>query len=98
MLADHLAGVPGRKNLIWLSNRFVIGPAALRRFSEANVAIYPVDLDGVCGGPDDPLTRCPTRPKELMNSIASQTGGLAFYSRNDLEIAMHEAINDGRVS
>ena len=98
LLADHLAGLPGRKNLIWLSTRFVIGPAAIREFGEANVAIYPVDLDGVCGGPQDPLVPCPTRPKELMDSVATQTGGLAFYSRNDLDVAMREAIHDGRVS
>jgi VWFA-related protein len=98
LLADHLAGVPGRKNLIWLSTRFVIGPAAIRKFGEANVAIYPVDLDGVCGGPQDALVPCPTRPKELMDSIATQTGGLAFYSRNDLDTAMRKAMHDGRVS
>jgi len=96
-LADHLAGIPGRKNLIWLSTRFVMGPA-LRKFSDANVAIYPIDLDGVCGGPDDPSVPCPTRPKELMDNIAAQTGGRAFYSRNDLDIAMREAMDDGRIS
>lgn len=100
-VADHLAGIPGRKNLIWLSTRFVIGPATLRNFSEANVAIYPVDLDGVCYPPRDGVGGIPCpwpRPKELMNSIAAQTGGLAFYARNDLDIAMREAMDDGRVS
>jgi len=33
-----------------------------------------------------------------MDSIATQTGGLAFYSRNDLDTAMRKAMHDGRVS
>jgi VWFA-related protein len=98
LLADHLAGVPGRKNLIWLSTRFVIGASAIRKFGEANVAVYPVDVDGVCGGPDDSLVPCPVMPKEWMDRIAAQTGGLAFYGRNDLDTAMRTAMHDGRVS
>lgn len=33
-----------------------------------------------------------------MNAIAGATGGLAFYKRNDLNIAIREAIEDGSVS
>src|SRR5678815_3732603 len=32
------------------------------------------------------------------DNIAAQTGGRAFYSRNDLDIAMREAMDDGRIS
>ncbi len=96
LIADHLAGIPGRKNLIWLSIRFVISPRSLQRFSDGGVSIYPVDIDGVCGPPAVPCTW--PRPKELMNAIAAQTGGVAYYNRNDLDIAMREAMDDGRVS
>ncbi len=41
-LADHLAGIPGRKNLIWLANRFLIGPRALQNLNRADV----LDLSG----------------------------------------------------
>jgi hypothetical protein len=33
-----------------------------------------------------------------MNAMASFTGGLAYYLRNDLDVAMQEALDDGRVS
>ena len=49
-LADHRRRHPWTEepDLAFYSLRD--GPR-LRKFSEANVAIYPVDLDGVCGGP-----------------------------------------------
>jgi VWFA-related protein len=99
LIADHLAGVPGRKNLIWLSNRFVMSPLALAKFNSAGVAIYPVDLDGVCVCPaGSPCNTCPTRPTSLMDGIATQTGGVAYYARNDLDVAIRQAMDDGRVS
>lgn len=90
-VADHLAGIPGRKNLIWLSNRFFMSPAALQKFNRANTAIYPVDMDGVC-------RVCSPRPIAAMNAIATATGGLAYYNRNDIDAAIREAIDDGRVT
>ncbi len=46
-IADHLAGIPGRKNLIWMANQFPITPAELQRLTNAGVAIYPVNEAGV---------------------------------------------------
>lgn len=90
-IADHLAGIPGRKNLLWLSNRFAITGRAIQKFNRSNVSLYPVDMDGVCH-------LCPPRPIAAMNAIAEATGGLAFYRRNDINVAMREAIEDGMVS
>jgi hypothetical protein len=56
-VADHLAGIPGRKNVVWLSNGFplVVGPRnyyqeevdAMRVVNQANVAIYSVETQGL---------------------------------------------------
>jgi hypothetical protein len=90
MLADHLSGIPGRKNLIWLTDKFAIGMQAIMKLNAAGVSIYPVDVDGVC-------TRC-ARSMGDPGTIAALTGGVAYTRRNDLEIAIREAMDDGRVS
>ena len=46
-IADHLAGIPGRKQLIWMANQFPITPSELQRLTNAGVAIYPVNEAGV---------------------------------------------------
>ena len=60
-LADHLAGISGRKNLVWVSEVFTI-PTGLDRLevlekmyrankalSHAQVSVYPVDARGLVG-------------------------------------------------
>ncbi len=88
-LSAYLAGIPGRKNLIWLANRFAADPRRLARLARANVAIYPVDPAGV---------KSPWERHRQMDGIAQMSGGLAFYGRNDLHVAIREALDDGRVS
>ncbi len=90
-VADHVAGIPGRKKLIWLANKFPVSPRALQDLNRAGVSIYPVDIDGVC-------RTCPERPQAQMDSIAAMTGGVAYYGRNDISVAMLEAMDDGNVS
>jgi VWFA-related protein len=60
-IANHLAGVPGRKSLVWVSGAFpIIIPnghgsevmdrqvsRAARAINEANIAVYPVDIRGL---------------------------------------------------
>jgi hypothetical protein len=63
-IAAHLAKVPGRKNLIWISGSFPMFmnnrtvqmdftadiARALQPLSDANVAVYPVDARGLISG------------------------------------------------
>lgn len=62
-IANHLAGIPGRKNLVWVSAAFPFvipsdhGPQvmnkevnrATRAINSADVAVYPVDIRGLIG-------------------------------------------------
>jgi hypothetical protein len=36
-----------RKNLIWVSGKFVVGQRAIQKLNGAGVSIYPVDVAGV---------------------------------------------------
>ena len=54
-IANHLAGFPGRKNLIWLSGGFppALGAIkALSPYNDVDIAIYPVDARGLMGMTD----------------------------------------------
>jgi VWFA-related protein len=47
-IASHVAGIPGRKNLIWLTANLPFPvDAAARTLSRANVAAYPMDARGL---------------------------------------------------
>jgi VWFA-related protein len=62
-IARHLAGIPGRKNLIWVSSAFPLSfddgfgtrsmyrevSIATRAIADADVSIYPVDARGLMG-------------------------------------------------
>jgi VWFA-related protein len=56
-LAKGLAGIPGRKTLVWLTGGFVVKPellsevtATVNVFNHSNVAIYPIDVRGLVAG------------------------------------------------
>ncbi len=93
-MAEHLAGIPGRKNLIWLSTNFRISPANLRRLIDAEVAAYPVDTVGstIALATEKRAHAAP------LQALAAQTGGVAFVDRDDLDSVVREALDDGRLS
>jgi VWFA-related protein len=56
-IADHVANIPGRKNLLWLTANLPFSGAAIARIlARANIAAYPVDARGLL-----PLTPANTR-------------------------------------
>ncbi len=94
LIADHLAGIPGRKNLIWIAQKFPLSPAALQRLVNAGVVIYPVDAIGsaVALASEKEAHAAPIR------ALARMTGGIAYVDRDDVEVAIRESLEDGRIS
>jgi VWFA-related protein len=135
-IANHLAKLPGRKNLIWISGSFPIYPGfkvvtgpfetsrqksftaevarTARLFSDANMAIYPVDVRGVFSpnhygadggraGGRPSLLGIPATPfhadnRDAMKMLADGTGGVMFKDTNDLTKALRQAIDDAQVT
>lgn len=47
-IADHVANIPGRKNLVWLTADLPFSGAAMAHvLSPANIAVYPIDARGL---------------------------------------------------
>jgi VWFA-related protein len=97
-LADHVKGVPGRKNLIWLSRAFppitaaqflsVPMNEAITALNNANVSLYPVDPGGVFGN---------LSPEAItMKDMAAATGGKAYYVSKALDRIVRLALDDTR--
>jgi len=95
-IANHTAGILGRKNLVWLTASLpATGPAIARLLSRANIAIYPVDARGLVASFNPHF-----RPigLETMQELADETGGRAFYNNNDISGAIRKAVDDSDVS
>jgi VWFA-related protein len=94
MIADYLAGIPGRKNLIWIAQKFPLSPAALQRLMNAGVAIYPIDAIGSTIA----LESEKVAHAGPIRALARVTGGVAYVDRDDLDVAIRESLEDGRIS
>ncbi len=124
-LAEYLNGIPGKKNLLWLSSVFPIPVGATMTGHNSNtgvgggfssstmqindlgyllsqgiketyaalassqVALYPVDLNGVQGG-GDVVTNY-----QHEDDIAEATGGHAYYANNRVAELLDKAVDNG---
>ncbi len=91
-IAGHVAAIPGRKNLIWVAYTFPVSPPVIQKLKTADVAVYPVDAHGSVIG----LKTEKEFPDLPLRALAAATGGVAYFDRDDLDVAIREAIDDGR--
>jgi VWFA-related protein len=91
-IAGHVADIPGRKNLIWIAYRFPVSPRVMQKLKSSDVAVYPVDAHGSVIGlkTEKEFAGLP------LKALAAATGGVAYFDRDDLDVAIREAIDDGR--
>jgi hypothetical protein len=92
-LAAHVAGIPGRKNLLWLTaNLPFAGHVIARILSRANIAAYPVDARGLL----------PRAPQENLEGVVDEDayalgsfGGPPAMSAQPIGIGtMHDMADD----
>lgn len=93
-LADVLAEIPGRKNLIWIAANFPLLKPTIRKLIDADVVIYPVDTLGT----QIALQVFKDERAAQLRGYATATGGQYYTDRDDLDVAIEEAMNDGRTS
>jgi VWFA-related protein len=90
----HLAGVPGRKNLVWLmEDPHLVPGAAIAMAQQANITIYPVLVRLVPGG-FGPDASCVGSSIPAIKALAAVTGGRAFYDVADLTFAVRATEED----
>jgi VWFA-related protein len=106
-IATDVAGIKGRKNLIWFMTGIpsITDPAWRQRcltdcFPELKKAYGLLAAAQVAVFPIDPrglIAPPKTYPQELlsMESVAEATGGAAFYSNNDLKAGITKAVETG---
>ncbi len=108
-LAKALAGLPGRKNLIWLSDGFPISLFPNAPVAGAETSFE--DFSAVAEKIADDLMNAQvalypidaagvslndTFPNRVaMLSMSERTGGKTFYNRNDLDMGIRTSIDDG---
>jgi VWFA-related protein len=109
-IARHLAPVPGRKSLIWVTGSFPLllktahetrdfsqdMKEAARALNDANVALYAVDARGLVGG-FGKAWGLTIYGLDTMNTLAGLTGGRAFYADNGLDSLIEEAVEDSQL-
>ena len=96
-IAEHLAHVPGRKTVLWVSAGIpmtiegsyyaVFLEPAFGKLNRSDTAIYAIDAVGLDLHPSDSLFE-----------FAHRTGGETFYLSNDLTESMRTALEDMDVS
>jgi len=111
-IAAHLASVPGRKTLIWVSAGFPLkvlwsvadGAVPNERDYNAEIGrtIQKLNDADVAVYPIDArgLTASASAYDTIwtMKEFALRTGGLAWYNHNDLDVGMRNALDDIRFS
>jgi VWFA-related protein len=93
-MADHLAAIPGRKNLIWLADGFPLSAPGLRKLIDAGVAVYP----GAAKGSTIAVASEKRADAVPLLALAAMTGGIANIDNDATDLFIRKALNDGRIS
>lgn len=87
-IIQHLSGLPGRKNLVWLKELPIVPPQVMAMAVQANVSVYPVLIRTVEYANDI------FGLQHAARDLAKATGGEGFSDAGDLTLALHTAEED----
>src|SRR5262249_22411537 len=103
-LATHLGGIKqGRKTVVFVSEGFTEPVDELRDVyqaaNRANVAIYPVDPQGMTTGPRRTTTTAQMMnfsvgDRDMLEALAQETGGRSIVERNDIRGELQRIVRD----
>jgi len=107
-IVQHLSGMPGRRNLIWMKENPVVPSAVMGMLVQANIALYPVLIRTVIYDAGADLLANNTRQYRSMpdfmatqnagRALAAVTGGAGFDDAGDLQIAVKTAEEDSQTA
>jgi hypothetical protein len=92
-IVQHLSGMPGRRNFVWLMDRPSVPPAVLGMLLQADLHLYPVLVRTVQF--TDPYFLFKQRDGR---DLAALTGGASFDDALDLQLALKTAEEDSQSS
>jgi VWFA-related protein len=90
-IVEHLGGMPGRRNLIWVKEDPVVPPPVMGMLLETNIALYPVLIRSVLYGAPDLMAI-----QHAVRALAAPTGGTGFDDAGDVRVALQTAEEDSR--
>jgi hypothetical protein len=102
-LATHLGAIKqGRKTVLFVSEGFVEPVLDLQDVYQAanrsNVAVYPIDLRGMTGSDRGTtaaeMMNFTVGDRDMLRTLAQETGGRAVVYRNDLQTEIHRIVRD----
>jgi len=109
-IAEHLAHVPGRKSLIWVSAGFPMvidggvvpgaKPGEIVYNHELDRMLSKINASNIAIYSVDPRGLCTTCPRGFdatLQELSLRTGGTAFYARNDIDEGIKLAFEDTRL-
>ena len=109
-IVEHLSGMPGRRNLIWVKEYPIVPPAVMGILLQANIALYPVLTRSVLFDPSyggnfmardrKDFSYLLEHAPDFMDTqragrdLAAMTGGAGFDDAGNLQLALKTAEED----
>lgn len=94
-IAGHVANIPGRKNLVWLTANLPFSGAEMARIlTPANIAVYPVDARGLLGESPTVAVAAGTADYDDVSGASGHLDNMPAQSSQPIGIATMQKLAD----